>query len=263
MEENNQLISQAHTSKDSRIYPELIIYNNEHPNRLLAIPFIGFIIRLILIIPPVMVSLFLGIWVFILWLLTPFVILFTGKYWEIAYTYSLKNLRYSIKIGLYIFGVTDKYPDFNFDESGIFTLRYDKPNKPSRLLAFPILGFLIRIILLVPYLIYIVVLSRGALVGLFCTWFVILFKGRYPESIYEFISDTFRASTAFTLYILYLSDTYPSFHIKMSHKAVKIILLILGLLLLFANFFLPLIYQHPHLLYHYNTPAQDYGNYRH
>jgi len=88
---------------DHRMYPELIIHNNKHPNRWLAIPFIGFIIRVILIIPPCIVNFFLGLWFFILWVITPFVILFTGSYWETAYNYSLKYLRYSTKIGLYIY----------------------------------------------------------------------------------------------------------------------------------------------------------------
>lgn len=243
-----------------QLYPELIIHNNEHPNRLLAFPFLGFFIRLILVIPPCLLNIFLGLWFFILWLILPFVILFTGKYWETAYTFSLNYLRYSTKIGLYIYGLTDKYPGFTLDESGIFTLRYEKPEKPSRLLAFPFLGFLIRLILLIPYAIYIAVLGRGAFVALFCSWFVILFKGRYPESMYEFIRDTFRVSLGSSLYISYLSDTYPSFHISMNHKVVKIILLILGALLLFTSFSAPHSRQQHDNMYTNSSSNLNYGN---
>lgn len=260
MEENTKKTPSVSSSKDHRMYPELIIHNNEHPNRWLAIPFIGFFIRLILVIPPCIVNFFLGLCFFILWLITPFVILFTGTYWETGYTYSLKYLRYSTKIGLYIYGLTDKYPGFSFDESGIFTLRYDKPAKPSRLLAFPILGFLIRIILLIPYLIYVEILGRGAFIGLFCAWFVVLFKGSYPESMYEFIRDTFRVSNASGLYISYLSDTYPSFRISMNHKVAKIILLILGALLLFGSLSSPHSHRYRDNTYNYSSSASNYGH---
>jgi Domain of unknown function (DUF4389) len=248
-------------TKDRRMYPELIIYNIEHPNRWLAIPFIGFIIRIILIIPPAIVSLCLGIVYFVLLLILPFVILFTGNYWETAYKYSLMYLRYSTKIGLYVYGLTDIYPGFTFDESGIFTLRYDKPANPSRFLAFPVLGFLIRIILLIPYIIYVEVLGRGVFIGLICSWFVILFTGRYPESIYEFMRDTIRVSTASGLYMSYLSDTYPSFRISMNHKVIKIILLILGILLLIASYSPHHYRQEPNNMYNYNSAGSNYGNF--
>jgi hypothetical protein len=261
MGETKKQIQSESSGKDNRMYPELIIHNIDHPNRLLAIPLIGFMIRLILLIPPIIVNLFLGIWFFILWLITPFVILFTGTYWETGYKYSLMYFKYSTKIGLYFYGLTDRYPGFNLDESGIFTLRYDKPAKPSRLLAFPILSFLIRAILLIPYVIYVGVLGRGAFIGLVCAWFGVLFTGRYPESIYEFIRDTFRVSVASSLYISYLSDTYPSFRISMNHKVVKIILLVLGAFLFLTSF----SSWHSHKqntdgMYNYSSPASNYGN---
>jgi hypothetical protein len=249
--------SPVSSTKASRIYPELIIHNIEHPNRLLAIPFIGFFIRIILIIPPAIVNLFLGILYFVTCLIVPFVILFTGKYWDPAYKYSLMYLRYSTKIGLYIYGLTDKYPGFSFDESGIFTLRYDKPTKPSRLLAFPLLGFLIRMILLIPYFIYIEVLGRGAFIGLVWSWLVILFTGRYPESIYEFLRDTIRVSNASGIYMSYLSDTYPSFHISMNHKVVKIILLVLGILIFLASFSPQSHRRQPDNMYNYSSTGSN------
>jgi len=248
---------QVSSTKDKRMYPELIINNIEHPNRWLAIPFIGFFIRIILIIPPAIVLFFLGIFYFILSLILPFVILFTGKYWETAYEYSLKYLRYSTKIGFYVYGLTDKYPGFSLDESGIFTLKYDKPANPSRLLAFPVLGFLIRLIILIPYIIFVEVLGRGAFLGLIWAWLVILFTGRYPESIYEFVRDTFRVSTASGMYMSYLSDTYPSFRISMNHKVVKIILLLLGLLLLFSSGFAPQHKQQSDTTYHYDAAGSN------
>ncbi len=153
------------------------------------------------------------------------------------YKYTLIFMRFNTKLYLYLFGLTDKYPGFSMDENGLFTLKYDKPATSSRLLAFPLLGFLIRMILLIPFSLYISVVQMGAFIAVFCSWFVVLFTGRYPESFYEIVRDYLRLWNASFLYSFYLSDTYPSFRISMNHKTVKIILLILGLLLVFGNFF--------------------------
>ena len=224
------------TVQDKRMYPQLTIANNAKPKRWLAFPFLGYLIRVILVIPIGIMLLFLALWYFILWMITPFVILFTGNYWDVAYKYALINMRVSTKVYLYVFGLTDKYPGFSLDENGIFTLKYEKPTAPSRFLAFPLLGLFIRSLILTPYLIYESILGRASFVGVICSWFAVLFTGKYPESLYEFIRDYIRVTNASFIYLGYLSDTYPSFRISMNHKVIKIILLLIGILLTFANF---------------------------
>lgn len=219
------------------MYPELIIPYPEHPNRWYAFPIIGLLVKSILLIPLLLGLAFFGLFIFVLMLFTPFVILFTGKYWDPAYKYTLNYLKISTKVILYIYGLTDKYPGFSMDESGIFTLRLDEPTAPSRFLAFPLLGFLIRVILLIPFVIFSEVLSRGSVIALICSWFAVLFTGKYPKSLYEFIKDNIRVGLAISVYELYLSDTYPSFRISMHYKVVKIILLILGALLVIGGYF--------------------------
>ena len=222
--------------KKQRMYPELIIPYPEHPNRLLAFPLLGYAAKALASLPQAFIIMFLGVFVFILWLITPFVTLFTGKLWNPMYKYSIIYLRFYTKVYLFLYGLTDKYPGFSMDEGGIFALNYPKPEKSSRLLAFPIVGIAIRIILLIPFSLFGAVMGMGAFIALICSWFVVLFTGRYPESLYEFIKDYFRVWNAFYIYLFYLSDTYPSFRISMNHKVVKIILLALGTLLLLLDY---------------------------
>jgi hypothetical protein len=216
--------------KPTNFYPTLVIKNNTKPNRWLAIPFIGLFIRIILLIPVFIVNLFYAIWFFVLWLVVPFIILFTGEYPDAIYNYFLGFIRFYTKFALYLFGLTDVYPGFGLDDKGIFELHFEKPKKPSRLLAFPILGIAIRCILLIPYFIYEYVLQYGSQWSVLFSWFAVLFTGKYPESLYEFNRDFFRVSTAETLYTSYLTDTYPSYSISMNHKKVKILLIVLGAL---------------------------------
>jgi len=234
----NQTVNSTQTPpQKNRIYPELIIPYNEHPKRWLAIPIIGYIIRVILLIPIVIVFLFLEIWYWILMIITPFVILFTGQYWDFAYKWTLIYMRFYTKMMIYAFGLSDKYPGFSFDENGMYILKYDKPVKPSRFHAFPLIGYLGRAIILIPYSIYSQILEFGSFFAVIFSWFAILFTGRYPESLYEFIKDYLRVSNASTIYMSYLSDEYPNFQISFNHKTIKIILIILGLIFALLDLF--------------------------
>ncbi len=215
--------------KKQRMYPELIIPNNTHPNKLYAFPVVGLVIKFIILIPVLIVSLFVGLIYGVLSIVTPFVILFTGKYWNTAYTFTLGYFTYTAKIQLFLAGITDKYPGFTLEPNGIFEIRLPKPESPSRLMAFPGGGYVGRFLILIPYAFYQTVLQYGMYVAIIASWFGVWIKGNYPESLYEFIKDELRVSLAYDTYMTYLSDTYPSFKISMNHKKIKIILLILGI----------------------------------
>ncbi len=219
----------------STIYPKLVIKNNQKPNRWLNIPFLGILFRVIITIPVSIIGFFYGIYWLILWLIIPFVILFTGTYPDSFYNFFLGFAKFTIKVYLYFYGLTDVYPGFGLDDKGIFELHVDKPKKPSRLFAFPLLGFVIRLILLIPYIIYIYVLTYGSQWAVFFSWFAVLFNGKYPESLYEFNRDFIRVAIAESLYVAYIYDKYPSFYISMKHKGIKILLIVLGALTLLGR----------------------------
>jgi hypothetical protein len=216
--------------KKLNYYPKLVIKNNAYPRLLFAFPFVGILIRLILTIPVNILLLIYSCWYAILWFAVPFVILFTGKYPDSFYHFFLGYMRMYSKIAFYIAGLTDKYPGFGLDGNGIVELDFPKPQAPSRALGIPLIGFIVRIVLLIPYLIFESVLSNGTQWAVMFSWFAVLFKKRYPESLYEFVTDYLRVANASTIYVTYLSDTYPSFQISMKHKRVKILLIVLGAL---------------------------------
>jgi hypothetical protein len=216
--------------KKLNYYPKQVIKNNQHPRMLFAFPFVGILIRLILTIPVNILIFIYSFWYAILWVAVPFVILFTGKYPESFYRFFLGYMRMYTKVAVYIAGLTDKYPGYGLDGNGIVELDFPKPHAPSRALGAPLIGFIVRIVLLIPFLIFESVLSYGAQWAVLFSWFGVLFKKRYPESLYEFVTDYLRVSNASTIYMTYLSDTYPSFEISMKHKRVKILLLVLGAL---------------------------------
>lgn len=217
------------------VYPHLLIKNNANPNRFLNFPVFSIVIKFILLIP-----LFLYIWILsiasiVIWIIVPFVIAFTGKYWEPAYRFYVGLIKLSNKMVMYLYGLTDTYPGFNFSDKGLFELTVDMPKNPNKLLGFPLIGFIIRIIVIIPFTLWVNILGQGSAIAYFFTTLVVLFKKKYPESCYEFTYDFIRLSNASTMYMAYMSDVYPSFKISMKHKTIKILLIIAGIVSLFAN----------------------------
>ena len=229
-------MKEERAKKEKNYYPDLIIHKNVNPNRFFAIPLVGFLVKIVLLIPVGIEAIILGIIFFFLWVINSFVILFTGKYWGIAYDFFLGLMQFWVKIYLYIFGLIDTYPGFGLSSDKLFELHMPKPEHPNRMFAIPLFGFIARIILLIPYFIFSQVMRNGSWVAMIISWFPVLVYGKFPETTYEFESDTMRVSLAAFCYITGLSDTYPSFSISMNHQTLKILLIIAGALLTVNNF---------------------------
>ena len=154
-----------------------------------------------------------------------FVVLITGKYWRHCYNINTGLLKLGAKIHLYFIGLTNKYPGFSLDVSG-FDLNFTYPSASNRYFAIPIFGGLARLVLLVPYFVYNAAISKGAFLGVIISSLWVLFKGRYPETSYEFASDALRLNISQTLYMNGISDKYPSFYISLDHATLKLLLII-------------------------------------
>lgn len=223
---DNQTFFQKITYTDG-IYPFLVINQIQNPNRLFAFPLIGFLIKIILLIPVLIEMIFLSIWLFIVVaLINSFVVLFTGKYLSHAHSVSVGFIRLYTKFNFYLGGLTDKYPGFGLQNSGDLNFDISLNEKPKRLFAIPVLGGLIRFVLLIPYFIFGNIINYAAGIGfLFLAWVAVLFRGKYPEGLFELYRDSARVNASTVAYMLGLSDKYPSFHISMAHDKIKLILI--------------------------------------
>lgn len=220
------------------IYPEFNISLIQNPSRFYAVPLLGIIFKMLAIIPVALFMLVIAIgWILVVFLVNPFIVLATGKYWKTAYDISLALMRLSVKTSAYLYGLTDKYPGFNFNMPENMTLNLPYPEKSNRLYAIPVLGFLIRIVFLIPYLIFEQIIAQAVTIGVFLlAWAVVLFKGRYPEGIFELARDQIRITGSSYAYLIGLSDRYPSFYISMAHDKIKIILIALSIVLSGFNY---------------------------
>lgn len=219
----------------TEIYPTFNLLRITNPSRFFAIPILGFLVKVIISIPVFIVAGCYGIGLFFVIVIDSFIVLFTGKFWKEAYDFEVGMLRYSAKIYLYLFGLTNTYPGFDLSIHDTWTLDIDVPTNPNRFFAIPLFGFLARVILLIPYFIFEQVIGTAGVVAAFIAIFPILFKGKYPESLYELARDSVRIRTSAGMYMMGLSDSYPSFWISMNHQSVKVGLIIVGALLTFSN----------------------------
>jgi hypothetical protein len=86
-------------------------------SRLFAIPFIGGLLRIILLIPHLIVLYILGFVVELLsFVVLSLIALFTGKIPQWGYTLVGGFIRWNTRLQAYFFGLTDKYPPFGFGD---------------------------------------------------------------------------------------------------------------------------------------------------
>ena len=216
-------------------YPHFSVENNKKPDMIYAFPVLGFVLKLIMVIPVAIELFFLALALGIVTFINLFYILFTGEYWDTTYNLFLGVLRLKMKMVLFLYGLTDKYPGFELNTNGLFKLEIEKPKHPNKWFAVPLFGFLARVVLLIPYLVFASVLGKGSCLSVVISWFAVTFKKKYAESLYEFVHDSLRVSTGASVYLMGLRDDYPSFEMSMDHKTKKILLIIAGSILLFVN----------------------------
>lgn len=219
------------------MYPTINISLIQNPSRFYAFPVIGGVVKCLICIPIFIEWIFLAIWLFIILIVNSFSVLFTKKYMSSAYNFVLGYMRFNAKVFFFLSGLTNKYPGFNLAINDDYTIDMPMPTDPGRFFAIPFLGYLARMILLIPFSIFQQVINYATALGqTLYAWFTVLFMGRYPEAIFQLSRDNVRLNLAMTAYSAGLSDTYPSFSIDMTnHKGVKIIFIVLGIMLMLGN----------------------------
>lgn len=163
-------------------------------------------VKWLLAIPHFIVLYFLNIAFMLVTLVAFFSILFTTRYPEGLFKFAVGARRWYANVSAYIFLLRDEYPPFSIDEGEyavVFTV--DRADPMNRFLP------LIKWLLVIPSLIVVSVLMFVAFVVTIIAWFAILFTGRYPEGMFQFVVGTLRWNERVTAYVYLLTDAYPPF----------------------------------------------------
>ena len=145
-----------------------------------------------------------------LFLATMLMILFRQKYPRWWFDFARELTRFEYRVGAYLALLTDKYPSTDEEQSVHLEVDYpDVERDLNRWLP------LVKWLLAIPHYIVLVVLTMLAIVAILIAWFAILFAGRYPRGLFNFVVGVGRWSLRVQAYaFLLVTDRYPPFSLS-------------------------------------------------
>ena len=137
-------------------------------------------------------------------------VLFRQKYPRWWFDWNVEMTRFSARIGASLALLTDDYP--STDEQQAVHLDIDYPDVERDLNRWlPLVKWLLAI----PHYVVLTVLVLVALVLVGIAWFTILFTGRYPRGIFDFVVGVYRWQYRVQGYaFLLVTDRYPPFSLE-------------------------------------------------
>jgi hypothetical protein len=170
----------------------------DYPERLSRL---STLFRLILAIPVLIVLNLLGqglIWVY--WI----GILVRGRPVRWLFDVNVAVLRFSLRTYAYLLLLTDRYPPFDGD----WQVRYDV-DYPRRLSRWRLVIW--KTVTVLPHLVVLAFVFVGVAITVFVAWFAVLFTGRYPRGMHNFVSGWLCWAARAGSYWVSLTDEFPSF----------------------------------------------------
>jgi hypothetical protein len=137
-------------------------------------------------------------------------ILFRQKYPRWWFDWNLELLRFENRIAAYLALMDDRYPSTDERQSVQLDIPYpDAERDLNRWLP------LVKWLLAIPHFILLVFLWIAAFVAVIIAWFAILFTGRYPRDLFEFVLGVLRWGNRVVAYAFVLvTDEYPPFRLS-------------------------------------------------
>jgi len=141
---------------------------------------------------------------------TLLLILFRRRYPRWWFDFALELTRFTTRIGAYVALLTDKYPSTVEHQAVALDLDYpDVEQDLNRWLP------LVKWFLAIPHYILLFFLAIGAVVSVILAWFAILFTGRYPRTLFDYVVGVARWGLRVQAYaFLLITDRYPPFSLR-------------------------------------------------
>jgi hypothetical protein len=136
-------------------------------------------------------------------------LLFRRKYPRWWFDWNINLARFSNRVTAYLALLDDRYPSTDEEQSVHLEFAYPDARQLSRGLP------LVKWLLAIPHYVVLLFLGIGSLVAIVIAWFAILFTGRYPRSLFDFVVGVLRWSNRVTAYaFLLVTDEYPPFSLR-------------------------------------------------
>ena len=141
---------------------------------------------------------------------TILMIVFRQKYPRWWFDFAVEFARFGARVGAYFTLLTDEYP--STDEEQAVHLDVDYPDVEADLNRWlP----LVKWFLAIPHYIVLAFLFIGAFFAVFIAWWAILFTGRYPQGLFDYVVGVARWTLRVEGYVAFLvTDDYPPFSLR-------------------------------------------------
>lgn len=134
-------------------------------------------------------------------------ILFRRRYPRWWFDFSRELARFGTRVAAYAALLTDQYPSTVDEQSVHLEIDYpDVENDLNRWMP------LVKWLLAIPHYIVLAFLWAGAVFAVIIAWFAILFSGRYPKTLFDYVVGVGRWTLRVAAYMsLLVTDRYPPF----------------------------------------------------
>lgn len=134
-------------------------------------------------------------------------IVFRQKYPRWWFDWNVELMRFVNRVGVYVALMDDRYPATDEAQSVHLDLVYpDAARELNRWLP------LVKWFLAIPHYVVLFFLYFAVFFVLIVVWFAVLFTGRYPHGLFEFVEGVFRLHNRVAAYaFLLVTDRYPPF----------------------------------------------------
>jgi hypothetical protein len=177
-----------------------------------------FVIKSILLLPHMIIIGALSLVAGILFFISQIAVLFTGKYPEDMARFIANTMAWQMRVSAFMLGLCDQYPPFSLAGDPSYALRYsyEYPAKSSRGWAI-LTMFGIRYLALIPHMFVLMFVLIGAEVVFFISQIAVLFTGKYPRGMFDFLVGVLRWTARVSAFYYALTDEYPPFGLKSSN----------------------------------------------
>jgi uncharacterized protein DUF4389 len=146
----------------------------------------------------------------VVFLATVLMLLFRQKYPRWWFDWNVALMKFGTRVSAYLALLRDEYPSTDEEQAVHIAIPYpDATRDLNRWLP------LVKWLLAIPHCIVLCFLCVAACLSVVFAWFAILFTGRYPRTLFDFVVGVFRWWLRVAAYAFLLTtDRYPPFSFR-------------------------------------------------